>query len=381
MRGRSVASLVSRVIGPVAVLAALAVGAILVVPGSDAATADISVAAVALPPLPSGPLPASGAVRWSAPSLPAGGPAVDGGTVVVAAGGRISGRDPLTGAERWSYERGNATLCAWTVQDGAVVAAYGKGHGCTDLLALDAGTGARRWYRNADLGPGATLTSTRGVAVARSGDQLIAVDTVTGLNRWAARRPGCQYGPLLVNTLGAVVVLTCPGRTLLVDHDAYADTEHWAVDVPGTDPSVVDVGDPTTLLSVVGGRPTLTMYDGRGKAQGSIVDARFALGRGGPPAGVSAGGTTVVWTGTAVVGVNTRSRVVTWSAPALGPPTLEGENVLVSQPDGFTQLAVSSGAVLHRMRLPGSRPDPDTAPARVGILVATSGPGAVTVYG
>jgi outer membrane protein assembly factor BamB len=371
---------IATAVGLVVVLVGLGIGAIVLVPASDAATTELTVAAAAAPTPPAAPLPAAGGVRWSAPSLPAGGPVVDAGTVVVAADHRISGRDALTGAERWSYQRRNAALCGWTVQDGAVIAAFGKRHGCTDLIALNAGTGARRWYRNADLGPDATLVGTGGVVVARSGDQLIAVDTATGLNRWTARRPGCQYGPLRINALGAVVVLTCPGRTLLVDHDAYADSEHWAADVPGADPSVAAVGDPTALLSVVAGRPTLSLYDGRGKVQGSIVDPRLARGRG-TPAGVSVTGRIVVWTGGAMVGVDTRSRTVSWSAPAVGPPVVDGADVLVSQPDGFTQRVISSGAVHQQLRLSGPRLAPDTLPARVGGLVAASGPGAVTVYG
>jgi outer membrane protein assembly factor BamB len=373
---------VATAVGLVAVLAVLGVGAIVVVPGSDAATTDLSVAASALPAPPPAVLPTSGTVRWSAPSLPTGGSSVDGGTVIVGLDHRLSGRDALTGAERWSYRRGNATLCGWTVQDGAVIAAFAKQHGCIDLIALNAGTGARRWYRTApDLGPDATLVGASGVVVARSGDQLLAVDTVTGLNRWTARRPGCQYGPVRLSVLGAAVVLACPGRTLLVDHDAYADTEHWAVDVPGSDPTVVTVGDPTTLLSMLGGRPTLSVYDGRGKVRASITDPRLAWGHDSVPTGFSAAGITLIWTGTTLLGIDTGTRAVRWSTPALGPPVQDGADVLVTQPGGFAQRAVTTGAVHRQLVLPGHPPGPDTVPTRVGALVAASGRDTLTVYG
>lgn len=368
--------------GLVAVLAGLGIGAIVVVPGSDAATTELTVAPAALPAPRLAPLPATATARWSAPSLPPGGPAVDGGTVVVGAGHRLSGRDAQTGAERWSYQRGNALLCAWTIQDGAVVAVFRKHHGCIDMIALEAGTGARRWYRTApDLGADSTLVGAAGVVVARSGGLLLAVDTVTGLNRWTAKRPGCEYGPLRISPLGAAVVLSCPGRTLLVNHDAYADTEHWATDVPGADPVAVTVGDPTALLSVVGGRPALSVYDGRGKLQTTIADTRFARAAGAEPTGVSVNGTTLIWTGTALVALDTRTRSVRWSTPALGPAVPEPDDVLVTAPDGLTQRAAGTGAVLHRLPLPGAPLAAGTLPTRLGALVAVSGRDTVTVYG
>jgi outer membrane protein assembly factor BamB len=373
---------VATAVGLLAVLAGLAAGAVVLIPGSDAATTELTVAAVPLPAPPPAPLPATATALWSAPSLPSGGPVLDAGTIVVGAGHRLSGRDARTGAERWSYQRGNATLCAWTIQDGAVVAAFGKRHGCTDLIALNASTGARRWYRTGpDLGLDTTLVGANGVVVARSGDELIAIDTTTGLNRWTTRRPSCRYGPVQVSSLGAATVLACPGRTLLVEHDAYADTEHWAVDVPGADPIVVSVGDPTVLLSVLDGRPTLTGHDGRGRVRFSVADTR--LGRGGDsvPTGFSVGTTTLVWTGTAVVAVDTRARAVRWSAPAVGPPRLDRGEVLVSQPDGFTERAAATGAVRRQLRLADHPPESGAVPARIGALVAANGRSAVTVYG
>jgi hypothetical protein len=64
---------------------------------------------------------------------------------------RVAGLDPNTGRERWSYRRGNATLCDATRQDGVVLALFAKSHGCRDLVALDAATGQRRWYRTVEI--------------------------------------------------------------------------------------------------------------------------------------------------------------------------------------------------------------------------------------
>ncbi len=369
-------------LGLLAVLAGLVAAGLVLIPGSDAATTQLVTAPEAAPALPTGQLPASVTARWSAPSLPPGGSAVDAGTVVVVTGGRISGRDPRTGTELWSYQRDNAGVCGWLVQDGAVVAAYAKpGKGCTDLIALEASTGARRWYRNTDLGPGATLVGANGVVVARAGERLLAVATANGLNRWMTRRPDCVYGPVQLSTLGALVLLTCPDRTLLVDHDAYADTEHWAAAVPGTDPAVLAVGDPTALLSTIDGNRTVTTFNGQGKVQARVVDPRLTPAGGVPPTAVATGGTVVLWTGTTVVGVNTRTQKVAWSAPALGPPLLQGESVLVSGPTGFVERAVGTGAVVRTTPTGGQRPDQYARPGRIGTLVTASSPTTLTVYG
>lgn len=367
-------------IGLLAALAALAVAGLVLVPGSDAATTHLVTAAQAPRSLPAGPAPATATVKWTARSLPPGGAPADTGSVIVVTGGTITGHDPTTGAQLWSYRRDNATVCGWTVQDGAVIAAYGKPHGCTDLIALNAGTGARRWYRSTDLGTGATLVGANGVVVARAGDQLLAVDTTTGLNRWTAKRPSCQYGPVQVSALGALMLLNCPGRTLLVDHDAYADTEHWAVDVPGTDPSVISVGDPTALLSTIDDKPALTTFDGQGKVRSRVIDPRLAPAGSIPPSGVGSGGTVVLWTGTAVVGVNTKTQLVTWSTPALAPPRLLSQSVLVTDATGFTERAIGTGAVIRTTKL--AKPAERYAlPGRIGTLVTASSPTTLTVYG
>jgi outer membrane protein assembly factor BamB len=368
-------------IGFAVALAGLVVAGVVIIPRSDAATTHLTTAAKAPPALPPSGVPATATVRWSARSLPPGGSPADTGSVIVASGGTITGRDPKTGAELWKYERTNATVCGWVVQDGAVIAAYGKPHGCTDLIALNAGTGARRWYRNADLGTDATLVSTNGVVVLRSGDTLLAVDTSTGLNRWTAKRPNCMYGPVQLSALGALVLLHCPEQTLLVDHDAYADTEHWAARLTGENPAVLWVGDPTALLSTVDGSPTITTYDGQGKVRGTVTDPRLAVAGGVPPAAVGSASYVVLWTGDGVVGVNTATRKVAWTAPALAAPRLDGQFVLVTDGGGFTERAIVSGTVVGTTRLTGGGPGRFAVPGRIGALVTANSPDTLTIYG
>jgi len=379
---------VRHLVGGLAAVAALAGATAVAVPAvrhSDAATTVSVVAAAAPPALPAGPLPAAVRARWSAPSRVASSRAtsVETGTVVVADGSGVAGRDPVTGAQRWAYHRGNARLCGWTARDGVVVAAFGKSDGCTDLTALDAGTGARRWYRNADLGPEADLTGAAGVVVARSGDQLLAVDTATGLNRWTARKPGCRYGPVVVGSLGAAAVLHCGDRVELVSHDPYADRQRFSVRAPGADPVVLAVSDQeVAVLAGARDRRTLTVYGGSGRRLGAVTDRRVA----GPvpsdwPAGVAAGGLLLFWTGRSVLAIDPVVDTVRWVAPAGGPPTLDGDRILFAVPGAFVECAPRTGRQLAKVAADTAGPGPGAALGRIGRLVVATAGERVTVFG
>jgi hypothetical protein len=126
-------------------------------------------------------VPASVRQLWTAPtSAPTA--LVEGPSVIETGADRVAGLDPNTGRERWSYRRGNATLCDATRQDGVVLALFAKSHGC------------RTWSRSTRP-PAAALVPDRrdhhvraadqrdGTAVVTGGGQ-IAVDTGGGLNRW-----------------------------------------------------------------------------------------------------------------------------------------------------------------------------------------------------
>ncbi len=379
--------LLLRVLPAVLALAAAVAIAVPVVRHSDAAT-TVSVQASSAPrPLPRAPLPAVLRVRWSAPPAPPAvsappTPGAESGTVVLADSTGVSGRDPLTGAVRWSYHRGNAKLCGWVVQDGVVVVAFGKRAGCRDITGLDAGTGARRWYRNADLGPAVQLTGTASVVVARSGDQLVAVDTATGLNRWTARKAGCRYGPVTVGQLGAVAVVTCGAQNLLVSHDPYADSQRWSVPAPGADPVVVAMTDQEVAVLAGDRDRTLTRYNGSGHRLGALTDPRLTGPAGSDwPSGVTAGGLTVYWTGQRVVALDLSAGTVRWAVRADGPPTPDGGRLLFAAAGGFVECSPGTGRMLRRIPVDGSAPRAGARIARIGALLVAASPVGTAVLG
>lgn len=368
-------------------MAALIGVAVLVVGDSDAATVDIRVATAAPQPVPERPLPRTAEQLWSEAGTPASTAAVDAATVVTADARRLTGRDPATGAERWSYRRGNARLCAWAVQDGVAIAAYRRSDGCTDLIALDAGTGQRRWYRNADLAPAVGMAAAAGVLVVAQPDLLLAIDTATGLNRWTYRKDGCRFGLPVVGDRGTAVLAACAnGGTRLLLHDSFGEKELWGVPAPAGG-RLVSADEAVSVLAGSDRGPMLRRYGDRGRVAGTVVDRRLAVPDAAADTGAAAPSARVtdpalvVWTGSAAVAVDTRVGAVLWSVEALGPPLPATGRALLAEPTGFVQRSLTTGQVTGRTAVTGSGPPDGAALSRVGGLVVAGGPTGTIAYG
>ena len=373
-----------------AVLAGLLVAAAVpVVRSSDAANAELRVAADNPLPPETAPLPATVRPLWTMPTTLAAGP-VEGPTAVAPGADRVAGLDPATGRERWSYRRGNARLCATTLRDGVVLALFAKSHGCRDLVGLDAATGDRRWFRTVEFTTDAGLTSGPGIAVVTGGDKMIAVDTGSGLNRWMWTEAGCRFDPATVGRAAVATVARCQGEDRLVVHDPYADRAPWVGPQPaGSDPRVVAAEEEVSVLGRVGGAPALTGYrpqegpDNKQEAArtGSVRDARLAYAGGGPLAAVTDGQVVVLWTGRRVVAVDVRSRQVRWTAAASGPPVLAEGQVLVAEGSGYTARPAPTGTPAVRVPVTGSTLPAGAALSRLGRLVVTAAGGRLTAFG
>ena len=370
-----------------AVLTVVAVGvltavAILVVPNSDLETTDIHLAATAPPTLLAAPLPASLRVRWTVPAGVANGAgAVAGPTVVTTSYHRLAGIDPATGRERWSYRRGNARLCSWVAQDGVVVAAFAKSHGCRDLIALDQGTGARKWYRTLEVVTNVTLTSASGVVVATSPTQLIAVDPGSGLNRWPYTKAGCTFRNQAVGQLATVLLAICNGQTRLLGHDPYAEKERWNLEAPPAAQYVLAADGAIAVLVGTGAQSAVEFYDANNKHLGRVADPRLALTKGTVPVTRVSGTVLLVWTGSSVVAVDTTTRAVRWAAPSSTPAAVDGDQAVLTTGTSVVTRSVSAGKVLSTATVTGTTVPAAAAVARAGGLVLFTSNGRTTALG
>lgn len=372
----------------VGVLVLAGVAAVIAVPvvrRSDWWNTDLTVAAGPPENLASTPMAATVRTRWSAPADPGGAPQADPvaeSTVVTAGSHRITGHDPATGRERWHYRRGNATLCDWVMAGTAVVAAFRHGGGCTDLVALDAGTGQRQWYRNTEAGADATLRAGFGTVVLGGPTGLVGYDAGTGLERWTYTKAGCGFGPPVVGGLGVAVVLSCSDQgTLLALHDLAAKKERWSVPVGGTDVRALTADQQVVVYGTFADRPALVGYDARGAQAGAVSTPDLAVTGPGLPSARAFLSTVVAWTGRRMVAVDLAHSQVRWDAPASSPVASGTASAVYLDGTDLVQRDPGDGQVRRRIPVSGTALGPVSRLARVGADIAAVTPRGTTVYG
>jgi hypothetical protein len=335
----------------------------------------------AAPPQPGlAALPGTLQRRWQAGGIPpGGGPAVQSGTVVVATAHRLEGRDPASGATRWYYERRNATLCSWTTEGGRVFAAFRKAHGCRDLVALDAGTGARAWNRNAELDADITLAAMPSVLVAANPHALVAFDTGSSLNRWTYARPGCALSAPVPGDAGIGVLASCGGPAQqLVLVDAFRGKERFRPVPAGSAARVLSTVQSVAVLSGGAQHPTITLYGQAGTRLAAVSDPRLRYADPARAAAAVYRGLILGWTGRAAFAVPLSAPRLLWGLDGAGPlDPAEGEPLAASR-GGFSQLELTTGRVTRTFPAPRG---PLVGVVRVGALVMASAADGTAVYG
>lgn len=183
-------------------------------PASDSATNPPSAAMV----------PAALSQLWTAPSPATWAPVLVSGTVITGDGPRMSGRDPATGEERWSYTR-DVDLCAVTWIYRYAVAVYPDSRGCGQVSAVVAADGLR--------GPARTSYADRTVRVTSEGSSILSAGP-TRLELWRSdlvrvmsygeidarvkpsargRGQGCTLVSAAAASSAVSVLESCPGRS------------------------------------------------------------------------------------------------------------------------------------------------------------------------
>jgi hypothetical protein len=367
-----------------AALAVLLVGAAVVLwtTGDSASTSSRPAAEpIAVPP-PATAVPVAVTEAWRAPSGATVAPVVAGPAVVTADGGRVVGRDALTGDERWSYER-DRQLCAVTggfpradAGLGRVLALYAGDAGwCSELTALRPDTGARVGASNPDVRPGTRLLASESSVVATGTDYLEVMrsDLVKTLEYGAVPvpvqvgqqpRPACTHTSTTIGSGRLGVVERCPGegndRLTLVaaagEDGAEDPQEDFSVPLPGTGAVVVAVSAERVAVALPGpARLQLYDHDGRQVGEHPLGDADLT----GPPGGVAAVSSdddrVTWWTGSRTIALDALELTPRWTVPdALGPAVAYGGGLVVPVPDGLRVLDPARGTALRT--IPVERP-------------------------
>ncbi|MGO3328596.1 Rv3212 family protein [Gordonia sp. (in: high G+C Gram-positive bacteria)] len=177
------------IVTAVLVVATVVVG-VLVWTGSSARGSASDTAATA----PEAPQPAEASPNtleqaWTAPSAATTVPQLTAASVVVADGGTVRALDPATGKQRWRYHR-DLPLCgalaAWPGGEDLVVSVYRNSRGCSEVTALNGGTGLREAQRSSDADDAVSLSV--------DGDYVVSAGS-TRLETWGSNLVrGIEYG-------------------------------------------------------------------------------------------------------------------------------------------------------------------------------------------
>ncbi|MCF8571174.1 hypothetical protein L5G32_12930 [Gordonia sp. HY002] len=177
------------IVTAVLVVAAVVVG-VVVWAGSSARHSESDPAAnAAAAPQPADASPGALEQVWSAPSAATTVPQLTAASVVVADGGTVRALDPTSGAQRWRYHR-DLPLCgalaAWPGGEDLAVSVYRNSRGCSEVTALNGGTGLREAQRSSDADDT--------VALAFDGEYVMSAGP-TRLETWGSNLVrGIEYG-------------------------------------------------------------------------------------------------------------------------------------------------------------------------------------------
>jgi hypothetical protein len=371
------------VLAAAAIVAVVAAAAALIWWTSDARATISRPALVPAPsPTPARAVPASLRQLWTATSAATVQPVAVGGTVVTGDGHAVHGRDPVTGAVRWSYSR-DSDLCGVSWVYRYAVAVYRDGRGCGQVSTIDGSTGRRGPARSSYADKRVELSSD-GTTVLSAGDtrlELWRSDMVRMLSYGeidARVKPsskglhtGCRLTSAAASSAATSVLEAC-GRqadlrlTLLRPSKEEDEPELRDVPEPGisvdSGARVLTVTETRTAVYLPVPQPRVDVVDETGATVGSTLLPK-------PPSASSVvsrpGNLVTWWTGDKVMvfdGANLTFRYSIGAAgPSVpvGPATMMAGKLLVPVTDGIAFCDPVTGVgegFLPVSRQPGSSP-------------------------
>lgn len=291
---------------------------------------------------------------WRAPSPASEEPAVTGGTVTTGQGTTVQGRDPTTGAVRWSYER-DLPLCAITAEWERAIAVYEKSNMCGEVSTINGGTGKRGPQRTGPVERDTRLL-TDGNQVTATGNQVIETwrNDMVRTQQYglpvAIKNPknnmprsGCTYRSVGVGNERVGIIEQCPGDpgdrvtvVKAVPEDSEKPEEVFSTVVGGHGATIVAVTRTHTAV-LLPGPPRLAIYDSSGSLRGEYaVNADVQAGAPMRVAATSRGGAVYWHTGNDTIALNATDLTPLWTLRGtLGPGTTYGDQLLVPVPGGI----------------------------------------------
>ncbi|MEO6504065.1 MAG: PQQ-binding-like beta-propeller repeat protein [Jatrophihabitantaceae bacterium] len=336
--------------------------------------------AAAPSPIPTGSTADALARTWQSADRPAAGTPIHNGVVVSHDSHSVHGLDARTGKLRWHYTRSDQTICSVLQQDATTIAIYNRQGNCDQVTGFVSETGAVKWLR--------TLTD-NGVTEAASAPNVVltvarysvhVIDNAGGLDRWNWVPPDrCSVDRALAGSQGVLISTTCGSQHRLVLRALTSDELKWSVTVPRTMVPVaasafVGALDPST--GVLHSYSADKGEEARSGRLGEPAELSAALDRL-PRAATAVDGFAptgepleVFWLGRLYSFAP--SGTINWSAPATGPATVAGSDVLAVAGDSTVQrYAGATGRVQASVRMsPAPAGAARVFPVGNGLLIA-----------
>ncbi|MGF7123954.1 Rv3212 family protein [Rhodococcus sp. AG1013] len=325
---------------------------------------------------------------WRADSPETTAPLVAAGVVATADGGTVTGRDRLTGAELWRYQR-DMPLCGAIGAWNTVVAVYRDQRGCSQVTQLDGATGERKAQRSSDADDEVTLSYDGTYVVSRGSErmELWRSDLVRTLefgrvdapiNPGKQPHPGCELRSAAAGGTRVSVLMDCPGeaadRLSVLDaapKDNQEPQEFGTILLtgPGSDSPgarlIAASGDHTAVYLPAGpvSGPRYAVHDGTGNEVASYP----VTGEVSPHATAARNGSVFTWwTGSELIALSTSELAPRWTFPgALGPGAIMAGSLLVPVPGGIAVLDPATG--VEQRRIPVTR-DSDAVPIATAVV-------------
>jgi PQQ-like domain len=350
-----------------AIVVIIAVAAVLIWWTSDARATISRPAAAPAPALtPARAVPATLRQLWTAASPHTDEPIVVEGSVVTGDGHEMVGRDPVTGAQRWSFAR-DRDLCGVTWVYNLAVAVYPDDRGCGQVSTVDAATGQRGPTRSGYADKRVALSSdgTTVLSAGRTYLEMWRSDMVRTL-AWGAidapvnppvpPNPPCQFLSSAASSAAVSILGTCPNNpdvrlTMLKVAKEDVSPDQRYNQQPGVSPDsgarVLAVSELRTAAYLPSPQPRIVIYDETGQQLSSTLLPKPAA----PNSTVSHAGTFVTfWTGDSVVMLDAASLLYRYTVNAgtavpLGPGTMMASRLLIPVTGGIGVYDPPTGAL------------------------------------
>lgn len=343
---------------------------------------------------------------WTADSPRTLSPIVVGGTVVTGDGRTVTGHDPLTGQDRWTFAR-DLDLCGVSYIYDLAVAVYPDIRGCGQVSSINGGTGRR--------GPTRTAYADKHVVLSSNGSAILSAGP-TRLELWrsdlvrmlsygeidARIKPvnqglgaGCTLMSAAASDEAVSVMEACRDQkdlrlTLLKPAKEEDEPDTKNVPLPGvatdSEARVLAVSGTTTAVYLPSPRPEIAVYDDTGTKVSSTLLKQAPVLANPAQAVTRAGDLFTWWTGDSVEVFDGRLSYrytieAAGSVRPLGPGAMMAGRLLIPLTTGIGVYDPTSGQSQRTIAVTHPAGNGPVVPAVTGSLVIEQHGSALAAFG